>query len=392
MTAPTTPATSRSLNQALFCTYGILTSRSTKFPPDGLCDYIFYDSMYKYGFDTLTQSSPFGSALRTVLAKAQSGGNRSKTQFGMGFGFMQINAISRDLANDGARNLLKPIVARGIFHFGVIDIPAYRFTTFATDLVFTTLRQLNVYVQDIRGQGQSSITVYGSVSSTGQWNNYFKYNFMHSFKPDLFISHGYQLYEDFHREPCFVTPPTLLEKPPLPDLNIHDLRDAMEALAAFGAEADAPSLSLSVTMKGRWSKLLPNSPPEVFSRCGREPPPPLPVRYMELCGTAPYSNNFAYDQVHYAMRTYDSRTGAIFVYDNEQSLCEKLCRAMANYTQVQFGLAVFDLDYEDGDNACSVQNRFGNFSRLKTMNRLLECFTDQYNNPANRAECSEILR
>ncbi|KAK8757188.1 hypothetical protein V5799_000108 [Amblyomma americanum] len=391
-TATRNPTKTRPLNQALLCTYGRLTTRTTKFPPDGLCDYIFYDSMYKHGRDTLTQSYAYSSSMQTVLAKAQSGRNRSKTQFGVGFHYGFSSAISTEMARDTARNLLKPMVARGVSNFGVIDVPVYSFHPLLTDLVFSALRQLSVYVQDIRDQGLASIIVLGSVSSTSLWKAYFKEKFKNSFKPDIFISHGYQQYEDWERVPCFVTPPTLLTKPRQPHVNIHDLYDAMAALAAFGVEADAPSLSLSVTMKGRWAELLSNSTPEVFSQCYQKPPPLLPPRYMDLCRTPPYSNNLAYDRPHYAMRTYDSHTGHIFVYDNEQSLCEKLCLAKANYTQVQFGLAVFDLDYEDADNLCSALNRFGKFSRLNTMNRLLEFFTHQYNDRTKEAVCSEIWR
>ncbi|KAK8757189.1 hypothetical protein V5799_000109 [Amblyomma americanum] len=349
-------------------------------------------TMYKHGRDTLTQRYGFTTALKTFLAHAQSSGNRSTTQFGVGFNNGYVTKLSRDIATDFTRDLLKPMVARGVFHFGVIDVPVYTFKAAGTDAVFNALRQLSVYVQDIRDQGLASNIVLGSVSSTSLWNDYFENKFKDSFKPDLFISHGYQLYEDWERTPCFVTPPTLLTKPPQPDVNIHDLHDALATLAAFGAEVGAPSLSLSVTMKGRWSELLSNSTPEVFSGCEEKRPPALLGRYADLCRTAAYSSNFEYDPASYAMRTYNSQTGHIFVYDNEQSLCEKLCLAKANYTQVQFGLAVFDLDYEDGANACPALNRFGSFSRLKVMNRLLEFFTHQYNVRTKEAECSEIWR
>ncbi|KAL1425940.1 hypothetical protein MTO96_018651 [Rhipicephalus appendiculatus] len=50
----------------------------------------------------------------------------------------------------------------------------------------------------------------------------------------------------------------------------------------------------------------------------------------------------------------------------------RLLRAKANITKAEFGVAIYDLDYEDTDNSCADQNTKGAYSRLQTVSTVLE--------------------
>ncbi|KAK8788443.1 hypothetical protein V5799_021778 [Amblyomma americanum] len=375
VTTKTTIIGDRPLNEALFCTYGTSTTANTKFPWDGLCDFIFYDSMYKNGVNTLNQTTPYSADMEVVLRQAESGGY-TKTQFGLGFSFTSARTLLLRYAS-GYKSTIDQFLHRGVSHLGIIDCPVYGMAPSQINQVFGAISVLSRDLKPLRDRGQAAFLVVGVISFNNAWNEYFKNQFTvkNEFKPNLFISHGYQLSQDWVRTPCLTTPPTVLVKPPHRQQDIHDLHDAMRALREISAAAGAPALLLSVTMKGRWTELLANSTAKVFSQCSQKSPRHPSSSYTAVCNTEPFASTLQYDSEGYAMRAYNAQNHHMFLYDDEQAFCEKLCKARANYTQLWFGVAVFDLEYEDGDNTCSTRNKAGSFSRLKTVAELLLRFS-----------------
>lgn len=387
-TTSTTTAGPRPLSRALFCTFGTKTTRNTRFPDNGLCDFIFYDSMYKNGYNFVDQKNPFTADLEAVFTQAQSG-RYTRTQFGLGFAFANLGSlIDYFVFTKRTKDYIVPLLQRGISHLGVIDCPAYAVDRTRVQRVFDSTRLLNQDLEFVRRRGQTAYVVVGVIPIDSTWMTFLEYKGVE--KPHLFISHGYQFIEDWERTPCRATPPTLLAKPPQPQQDIHDLRDALEGLVEVRAKIPAMSFSLSVTMKGRWSRLLANSPAKAFSPCSQVNPRRPSPSYTAVCNAAPFSRTLQYDNDGYTMRAYDAGTSDLFLYDDERALCEKLCKVKANHTQVVFGLAVYDLEYEDGGNTCSSRNRFGSFSRLKMVARILDFFSSQYTDQAQEGRCSAL--
>ncbi|KAK8776648.1 hypothetical protein V5799_030007 [Amblyomma americanum] len=96
--------------------------------------------------------------------------------------------------------------------------------------------------------------------------------------------------------------------------------------------------------------------------------------YTEVCNNPDFLDHLKYDDQNEAMWTFDQGR-SMFIYDNELALCRKLCMVKANHTSLRYGIAVFDLDYEDSSNQCSKQNKFpGGFSRLQTLRKVLDYF------------------
>ncbi|KAK8757191.1 hypothetical protein V5799_000111 [Amblyomma americanum] len=390
VTTSTTTSPQKPLSQALFCTYGTSTNAKTKFPRDGLCHYIFYDSMYKDGNNMLSQGPPYSADLEAVLKQVQSGRYKN-TQFGLGFAFAYLPYLLQ-YSDDRLPAVLDPLTQRGVSHLGVIDCSVYGLQPQDVYRMFRAIEQLNNYLKRLRSVGKAAYSVMGAISFNSSWNKYFTDNFRGNIasRPNLFISHGFQMSADWHRTPCLSTPPTVLTKPPHPQHNIHDLRDAVGALAEVSAATETPAPFLSVTMKGRWTELLSDTP-KAFAQCSDQSPRPYGT-YVSICNAEPFSNKIEYDKDGYVMRAYDSNSRLMFLYDNERALCEKLCKVKANYTQLMFGLAVFDLEYEDGDNVCSTLNRFTRFSRLQMVEWLLEFFSSQYTDATQEKTCSELWR
>ncbi|KAH7957101.1 hypothetical protein HPB52_015290 [Rhipicephalus sanguineus] len=361
-----------------------MTNYRTKYPADGVCDYIFYDSMYKNHRNTLP--GVWAEDVLSILTKALQT-DPAKTQFGMGFAFEHRHRLIQDLANTS----LKHFWDYKVFHFGILDCPAHGTKQTDMDEVFVALKALDDSVQKARASGNTSYIVLGAVSHTGAWNNYYRDKFGGVFKPDLFISLGHQLRGDPQRSSCVVTPPIILEKPEgLADA--HDLYDAVRALASVASQAGGPRFSLSVSMAGRWSKLLPTSKAEIFSACEKGSPRwRFFGRYTEVCKMPPYSTNLLYDVQRYAMRTFDPGTQRMFVYDDEKALCQKLCLAKANNTDVAFGVAVYDLDYEDTDDTCSDLNSMGAYSRFQAVSNVAKFLAHHFTDPSKLAACSSMF-
>ncbi|XP_049523441.1 uncharacterized protein LOC125945554 [Dermacentor silvarum] len=84
--------------------------------------------------------------------------------------------------------------------------------------------------------------------------------------------------------------------------------------------------------------------------------------------------NLKYSEALDAMYTYDNSLFVMFMYDDEEGLCRKVCNIKSKHEALEFGLAVYDLDYEDYYNNCSARNLFGAFSRLKMVRRLSTTF------------------
>ncbi|KAL1413897.1 hypothetical protein MTO96_007946 [Rhipicephalus appendiculatus] len=168
--------------QSLLCTFGYMTTYRTKYPADGVCDYIFYDSMYKNYRNTLlgiwgqnyrnTLLGIWGQDVQSILTKALQT-DRTKTQFGIGFAFEHRYTLIQDLANASLKNFWE----HNVFHFGILDCPAHGTKQADMDEVFVALKALDGSVQRTRTSGNASFIVLGAVSHTGAWNNYYRDKF-----------------------------------------------------------------------------------------------------------------------------------------------------------------------------------------------------------------------
>ncbi|KAL1413903.1 hypothetical protein MTO96_007952 [Rhipicephalus appendiculatus] len=370
--------------QSLLCTFGNKTNYGTIFPVDGVCDYIFYDSMYKNNKNPLVANWDYD--VYSILSKAQKT-DRNKTQFGLGFAFEHRRRLIQDLVNSS----LEVFWEHNVFHFGILDCPGHRTKQADMDEVFVALKALDIGVQKARASGNTSYIVLGAVSHTDEWNDYFKSKFGGVFTPDLFISVSHQFHGDPERSSCVATPPTILKRPQSV-YDTHDLYDATRALASIASVAGGPWLSLSVSMRGRWSMLLTTSQARIFSACETHSPGPYFGSYAEVCNTPPFSSNIVYEFQYYTSRTFDPGTRRMLVYEDEESLRQKLCFAKANYTKVAFGVAIYDLDYEDADNTCVNQNFKGAYSRLQTASTVANYLANKFTDPSKLAECSKVSR
>ncbi|XP_077491666.1 uncharacterized protein LOC144102230 [Amblyomma americanum] len=103
--------------QPLVCTMGSRTSFLQMFPPDGLCEYIFFDSVEKGNRNQLAFPKRWGNDLRIFIAAYA---RYNTTAFGIGFAYEKASTLVRQL-NTTSSSLLEPFWRKNIFHFGIVD-------------------------------------------------------------------------------------------------------------------------------------------------------------------------------------------------------------------------------------------------------------------------------
>ncbi|KAK8756510.1 hypothetical protein V5799_000781 [Amblyomma americanum] len=127
-------------------------------------------------------------------------------------------------------------------------------------------------------------------------------------------------------------------------------------------------------MKGRWTEPEQGQRTDFFARCKHNPDAQSFGSYTEVCRHSRYVANLKYVPEHYAMLTSLDTRVRVFTYDNEQGLSAKLCRVKSEELDVNYGIAAFDVDYDDYSNMCGSINKFGRHSRLKTLRRIVDYY------------------
>ncbi|KAK8757358.1 hypothetical protein V5799_005004 [Amblyomma americanum] len=105
---------------------------------------------------------------------------------------------------------------------------------------------------------------------------------------------------------------------------------------------------VSVTMKGRWTTPSPGRPLEFFERCERDP----------------------------GATSFGSYT--------------ELCRVKNEVLDVNFGIAAYDVDYDDYANECRMMNKLGAHSRLKVLRKIVDYYRSLASRIFNETSCARV--
>ncbi|KAH8037992.1 hypothetical protein HPB51_020512 [Rhipicephalus microplus] len=352
-----------------------LTSKH-QFPPDGLCNYIFYDSLYKEGDrDLLPYENTYTESLNTFLNYHR---DNRHTTLGVGFAFNFLPKAEQDLK---VRNPspLEPFWNRGIFHAGVLDPPT-RPTQDGRKVALATVKKINRLLDTQRRRGHTAITaialpqpdIRGTLSCIEDLREL-------RFTPNLVILFGHYRIGDNLRTNCAIMPPTRHPDDTPPDELLEDygfdVATAVPSLRKICDDGVDSRGVVSVTLKGRWAEPQFSKDVDFFKPCVSDINIGSFGRITDVCpGGGRLAAQLNYSTKHHAMITYISYLQRTFVYDDERALAEKLCRARSVDSSVSFGIAAYDIDFEDYENRCTDHNRNGAFSRLKALRKVVDYF------------------
>ncbi|KAK8764840.1 hypothetical protein V5799_032549 [Amblyomma americanum] len=110
---------------------------------------------------------------------------------------------------------------------------------------------------------------------------------------------------------------------------------------------------------------------------------------LKVCNHKEYSKLMKYD-VRYDVVYTKKGDSHIFTYDNEKAFFQKLCKLKANHTKLKYGIAVYDLEYEDYNGLCALQKHFeGPYSRLQALRKIVD-FSKSFIKPQDRERCFKL--
>ncbi|KAK8787796.1 hypothetical protein V5799_022426 [Amblyomma americanum] len=69
-----------------------------------------------------------------------------------------------------------------------------------------------------------------------------------------------------------------------------------------------------------------------------------------------------------------------------------LCKVKGKVADVIFGIAAYDVDFDDYANECSSLNKFGSHSRLKTLRRIIDYYKSLASDNFDEKLCTSIVR
>ncbi|XP_077491760.1 uncharacterized protein LOC144102340 [Amblyomma americanum] len=389
-TTGVTPSTSVG-PEKLFCTYGRRTTSDAVMTSDGLCDVAFYDSIYANNANFLYGGSPFEADLVTFMRAAT---RYTRTTLGVAFAFQHMDRLGNDLkkTNPGPLELFWQ---SGIYHTGILDTPANSSRNQMTTAMYR-LRELDNLGQSQRALGHQPLTVLAVPAPGRQWMYFLDEEFKRlQFIPNYIVVYGHYQFGDNTVDNCAVMPPTRLSAVALPPqlrtTYLYELTAGPQALREMERKQVPTHALLSVTMKGRWTTVYPGQPLDFFSRCELNPSATSFGSYAEVCKDRNYQYNLRYEPQHFAVLTYESTNRSAFTYDNEDGLAAKLCKVKYQERDVTFGIAAYDVDYDDYANECGSINKFGENSRLKALRKIVDFYKNLGSQMFNEASCTSAF-
>ncbi|KAH7957977.1 hypothetical protein HPB51_028036 [Rhipicephalus microplus] len=134
--------TSRELGERpLVCAYGNGSHDPLVFPADGLCDAVFFDSLYKYpGYVLSNVDNASLVQLGSFLKHAK---KYKRTRFGMGVAAQYVkNAEAEFASNTAERHYLPYLWANKVYDLGVLDfIPDEKMNADEVNVLFNLLKE-----------------------------------------------------------------------------------------------------------------------------------------------------------------------------------------------------------------------------------------------------------
>ncbi|KAL3213420.1 hypothetical protein MRX96_051691 [Rhipicephalus microplus] len=334
----------------MVCIMGERASTPDAFPDDGLCDYIFFDSLYKSGRNMLSREATFSKSLSNFVNNHPA---YRGTHLGVGFSFNYLQSVEDDLKVTEP-NPLQPLWDQGIYSVGIFDPP------------------------EMPPENQTS----GPIRTLKlDWSLQYALTFSNvGITPYIFIAIGHYFYGDNTVKNCAIMPPTRhpLDTPGedvIAEYNF-DLGTALFAINSMSTKSPRARGLVSVTLKGRWNVLRSGGKVDFFERCVSDPSANSFGSYTEVCPGRRSGDKTVY-QITYSMdhaSTLCNAAGSqrVFTYDNEDALAVKLCFVRNDFPDLKFGVAVYDIDYDDHENECASLNRFGRHSRLKQVKKVMD--------------------
>ncbi|KAH6943041.1 hypothetical protein HPB50_014219 [Hyalomma asiaticum] len=399
-TAPTTPTTITEPTQTtkepqekwtkLLCVIGSNLKVPKMLPDDGACHYLFYDSVYKNG-PTPFNPKKLDAPLSIFLAGRS---NYSSTKLGIAFAYRQRKHLQSELSTKGGAvpAVMKHFLDQDICNFGILDTPTHGLVASSVEQMLESLKLLDKVLKSKKTPQKTCVTAIAAHPSGKELTNVYAEKFSKIFLPDIVIILAHIIQGDNTFKDCHVVPPTMLNRPIRLDDNssyktdLNIASDTIRKLTVLGVDT---AWALSVTLKGRWTVLKAGERPDFLSKCENDPSAESFGSYAEVCNNTNFVDDIDYKSIALGKLFRSISDGRLLAYDNDTTLIYKLCRVRVHQLAFSFGVAAYDVDYDDFEGVCK-SNPFGAFTRLFSLSDVLVYFSGVFDVPAQLEDCLKL--
>ncbi|XP_070393077.1 uncharacterized protein [Dermacentor albipictus] len=376
---PSGDSRQRMSGESLICTVSVVGDNKLGVPKDGLCNFLFYDSLYRPQGDTLMKQP------RSQLVKFLSTAAISKdTDHGFSVDIDNVRAFSDHLLEERGKKRIKEMGDQKVIDYGFLTLDHSRSSRQNIQEALSALKAVTEIVKEVTGKtGFTVLGLYNKVTTNCQTISDISGQ---EFKPSAIVILGHISYYDRHVHGCRILPPNLygVEPQVLKSFGYGHLFEDGVALARCIEEkikfTGKIPVKVSVTLKGRRYIAKPEKDPsfvgignfDLLRQCGRPKQNPQyeqDAPAVRVCGEAgQYKKNMNFSEQYQSVVTYDKSKGDTITFDNEASLRKKVCDARASHGS--FSLAAYDVNYDQGKSVCDMWGPKGHLSRLKLIRKL----------------------
>ncbi|KAK8761947.1 hypothetical protein V5799_026780 [Amblyomma americanum] len=393
-TSTTEQATEKSMaNSAappprLLCVFGNWTGVDTWFPEDGLCDYAFFDALYRgrpQEADVARLGRP-SAALRRFRHNTR---RYRSTLVGIAFSFSGLRKATKDMQSSRGEPYMRDLWKDGVRHAGVLDfVPGAGTTEAAVERLFRFLQlcrrlQDKVIPKTVIPRPSVALGMTFSANTQRQVYASIEKHLRAGWSPsrqkiDMVVLRTHLSGRDDVNPSCTITGSSLWGRT-LADYqpSLVDSLNYMEKKLKLLASESAFFVSMSVAARRYVPAGLGNDAKafDLGSRCrpfdetdyAREID-----SFASVCGDSEYVSHMRRDEAHETMHSFRLNPRSAVTFDTEDTIFAKMCKARQHVSSVLYGLALFDAEFDDGSNECSATNKYGNFTLVRAARRALE--------------------
>ncbi|KAH6942370.1 hypothetical protein HPB50_004222 [Hyalomma asiaticum] len=344
----------RNLSDVLYCTTSV-GRVAIALPPDGVCDYMFFDSLYAYNNFKFTDKTPTGE-LQTYLTAAKSS---QKTVHGVGINVRYVQDVSSHLKAHLAdsKMFMAALLDHKIVGFGVLSINKNQFSEPVVRGVVQAFVDVQAFV--LKEFGRNDLfTVMGVYVSGSDTEDVMTKVFSSLSPPDVVIGLGHIAYPTCNMTDCEM----------IPHSTFQNGTKANQLRAKYGTPY---SMYVKIIEMANMMK-------KSFSG--------IPWAIAATLSARVYKPTDEYD-----IYKRCDRTGGDEQYDSPVKYCAG--KLFSNNTK--FGIAAYDVNYDSGESSVELCNatvtKVGKFARVDVMRRLRDAFRDPNLKFAKHRACIDAI-
>ncbi|KAL1462034.1 hypothetical protein MTO96_043257, partial [Rhipicephalus appendiculatus] len=198
------------------------------------------------------------------------------TALGIGFAYKYTQHLISELSKNDSDTpvVLKHFFDENICSFGILDTPSNGLDKSTLEEMLESLKLVDGFVRSKEKWPKACRTVVAVPTPDTNLEDVYIEVFPKMFTPSVVVILSHYVQGDNTFQDCRVVPPIMLTRPDLLTTSSNykfDMNSAARSIEKMIARGMDAIWALSVTMKGRWTKLKAGQPVGFLSQCEHDP-------------------------------------------------------------------------------------------------------------------------